>query len=416
MLPRSGLVALSVLALAAALWSTESHAQRTYDPGASDTEIKVGNIMPYSGPASSFAVIGHTEAAYFRKINDEGGINGRKIVFISYDDAYSPPKTVEQARKLVESDEVLLIYSPLGTASNLAIQKYLNAKKIPQLFVASGATRWGDPQNFPWTMGWPPNYQSEGRICAKYILQHYPNGKIATLWQNDDSGKDQVKGLRDGLGDKTGMVVADVSFEVSEPTIDSQIVRLKDSGADIFVYWGTPKAAAQAVRKVAEIGWKPVFFLSSTSSSIGSVLKPAGLDNAKGIISATYIKDPNDPEMRNDPDVQLWTAFMDKYLPPASNSDTGALYGYISAETLVEVLRRCGDDLSRANVMRQASNLKDVRIGMLLNGITVNTAPDDFFPLEQMQLMRFDGQKWNLMGELINGEVRSARATKADVR
>jgi ABC-type branched-subunit amino acid transport system substrate-binding protein len=316
----------------------------------------------------------------------------------------------------VESDEVLLIYSPLGTASNLAIQKYLNAKKIPQLFVASGATRWGDPQNFPWTMGWPPNYQSEGRIYAKYILQHYPNGKIATLWQNDDSGKDQVKGLRDGLGDKTGMVVADVSFEVSEPTIDSQIVRLKDSGADIFVYWGTPKAAAQAIRKVAEIGWKPVFFLSSTSSSIGSVLKPAGLDNAKGIISATYTKDPNDPEMRNDPDVQLWTAFMDKYLPQASKSDTGAVYGYISAETLVEVLRRCGDDLSRANVMRQASNLKDVRIGMLLNGITVNTAPDDFFPLEQMQLMRFDGQKWNLMGELINGEVRSARATKADVR
>lgn len=406
---RLRILVCALLALAAASWAKESVAQKKYDLGASDTEIKVGNIMPYSGPSSSYALIGQTQAAYFKKINDEGGINGRKIVFVSYDDAYSPPKAVEQVRRLVESDEVLFVFSPLGTASNLAIQKYLNAKKVPQLFVASGATRFGDPQHFPWTMGWAPNYQSEGRIYAKHVLEHYPDGKIAALWQNGDAGKDQMKGLRDGLGDKGGMLIADASFEVSDPTVDSHIARLRDSGANIFFYWGTPKAAAQSIRKVAEMGWKPTFFLSSTSSSIGGVLKPAGLENAKGIFSAAYYKDPNDPTMKQDPDVQQWDAFMEKYLPQANKTDTNAVYGYAAAATLAEVLRRCGDDLTRANVMKQAANLKSVRIDMLLTGLTINTGPDDFFPIEQMQLMQFDGQTWHLIGELINGDVGSAR-------
>ena len=288
------LVALTALAVAAMV-ATTAHAQKKYDPGASDTEIKIGNIMPYSGPASAYGTIGKAQAAYFNKINAEGGINGRKINFISYDDAFSPPKAVEQARKLVESDEVLLIFQPLGTQSNSATQKYMNAKKVPQLFVATGATKWGDPQNFPWTMGWQPNYQSEGRIYAAYILKNFPNGKIAALWQNDDAGKDQMKGLRDGLGDKASMIIADKSYEVSDPTIDSQIVALKDSGADILMTWAAPKGAAQAIRKVAELGWKPVYFLGNVSTSVATVLKPAGLENSKGIISTAYLKDPTDP-------------------------------------------------------------------------------------------------------------------------
>ncbi|MGO9361730.1 MAG: ABC transporter substrate-binding protein [Xanthobacteraceae bacterium] len=394
---------------AATGFGTPSLAQTKYDPGASDTEIKIGNIMPYSGPASAYASIGLTEAAYFRKINDEGGINGRKITFISYDDGFSPPKAVEQARKLVESDEVLLIFQPLGTQSNSAIQKYMNAKKVPQLFVASGATKWGDPQRFPWTMGWQPNYQSEGRIYAKYILQHYPHGKIAALWQNDDAGKDQMKGLRDGLGDKADMIVADAPFEVNDPTLDSQVVRLRNSGADIFVSWTTPKAAAQAIRKVGELGWKPAYFLASTATSVASVLKPAGLDNAKDIISSAYLKDPTDPAWKDDPDAKNWSAFMDKYFPNGDKTNNTTVYGYAAAETLVQVLRQCGDDLTRANVMRQAANLKDLQIGMLLPGIKINTSASDFFPMEQMQLMRFDGEAWKLMNDVMTGEVGSGQ-------
>ncbi len=315
------LVALAAIASAAAIATTAANAEKKYDPGASDTEIKIGNIMPYSGPASAYGVIGKTEAAYFNKINAEGGINGRKITFISYDDAFSPPKAVEQARKLVESDEVLLIFQPLGTQSNSATQKYMNARKVPQLFVATGATKWGDPQNFPWTMGWQPNYQSEGRIYAAYILKNYPNGKIAALWQNDDAGKDQMKGLRDGLGDKAGMIIADKSYEVTDPTVDSQIVALKDSGADIFVTWAAPKGAAQAIRKVGELGWKPVYFLGNVSTSVATVLKPAGLDNAKGIISTAYIKDPTDPLWKDDPGIKAWAAFMDKYFPDGDKTN-----------------------------------------------------------------------------------------------
>ena len=399
------LFALTAFAAAAAMIATAANAQKKYGPGASDTEIRIGNIMPYSGPASSYGVIGKTEAAYFNKINSEGGINGRKITFISYDDAYSPPKAIEQARKLVEGDEVLLIFQPLGTPSNSAIQKYMNAKKVPQLFVATGATKWGDPKDFPWTMGWQPNYQSEGRIYAKYILDHYPNGKIAVFWQNDDAGRDQVKGLRDGLGDKANMIIADKSYEVSDPTIDSQIVALHDSGADIFFSWAAPKGSAQAIRKVGELGWTPKFFLANVSTSVAGVLKPAGLENAKDIISTAYIKDPTDPAWKDDPGVKTWRAFMDKYYPDGDKTNSNNVYGYAAAQTMVQVLKQCGDDLTRENIMKQAANLKNFSTEMMLPGIKINTGPNDFFPIEQMQLMKFDGEAWRLFGDVITGEV-----------
>jgi ABC-type branched-subunit amino acid transport system substrate-binding protein len=402
---KRSLVALAAIAAVLALTATAANAEKKYDPGASDTEIKIGNIMPYSGPASSYGVIGKTEAAYFDKINAEGGINGRKIKFITYDDAYSPPKAIEQARKLVEGDEVLLIFQPLGTPSNSAIQKYMNAKKVPQLFVATGATKWGDPKNFPWTMGWQPNYQSEGRIYAKYILEHFPNSKIAVFWQNDDAGRDQVKGVRDGLGDKAGMIIADKSYEVSDPTIDSQIVALHDSGADIFMTWAAPKGAAQAIRKVGELGWKPKFFLANVSTSVAGVLKPAGLENAKDIISTAYLKDPTDPAWKDDPGVQTWRAFMDKYYPDGDKTNSNNVYGYAVAQTMVYVLKQCGDDLTRDNIMKQAANIKNFSSEVMLPGIKVNTGPDDFFPIEQMQLMRFDGEAWRLFGDVITGEV-----------
>src|SRR5882724_8301900 len=382
-----------------------ANAQKKYDSGASDTEIKIGNIMPYSGPASSYGVIGKTEAAFFNMINAEGGINGRKINFISYDDAYSPPKAIEQARKLVESDEVLLIFQPLGTPSNSAIMKYMNAKKVPQLFVASGGTKFGDPKNFPCTMGFQPNYQSEGRIYAKYIRDNFPKSKIAVFWQNDDAGKDQFKGLKDGLGDKLGMIIADKSYEVSDPSIDSQIVALHDSGADIFFSWAAPKGSAQAIRKVGELGWKPKFFLANTATSVAPVLRPAGLEYAKDIISTAYLKDPTDPAWKDDPGVKTWQAFMDKYYPDGDKSNANNVYGYVLAQNMVQVLKQCGDDLTRENVMRQAASIKDFSTEMMLPGIKVNTSPDDFFPVEQMQLMKFDGEAWRLFGDVIDGEV-----------
>jgi len=400
---RKCLIALA--ACAAVLSVSAANAEKKYDPGASDTEIRIGNIMPYSGPASSYAVIGKTEAAYFDKVNAEGGINGRMIKFITYDDGYSPPKAIEQARKLVEGDEVLLVFQSLGTPSNSAIQKYMNAKKVPQLFVASGATKWGDPKNFPWTIGWQPNYQSEGRIYARYILDHYPDAKIAVFWQNDDAGKDQVKGLRDGLGDKASMIIADKSYEVSDPSIDSQIVALRDSGADTFFSWAAPKGSAQAIRKVGELGWKPRFFLANVSASVAGVLKPAGLQYAKDIISTAYLKDPTDPTWKDDPGVKTWQAFMEKYYPTGDRVDLNNVYGYAAAQTLVQVLRQCGDDLTRENVMKQAANLKNFSSDVMLPGIKINTSPDDFFPIEQMQLMKFDGEAWHLFGDVITGEV-----------
>jgi branched-chain amino acid transport system substrate-binding protein len=381
-------------------------AQKKYDPGATDTEIKIGNIMPYSGPASSYGVIGKTEEAYFRKINAEGGINGRKINFISYDDGYSPPKTVEQARKLVESDEVLMIFNGLGTPPNSAIQKYMNTKKVPQLFVATGATKWNDPKEYPWTMGWQPSYQSETRIYAKYIIENLPNARIAVLYQNDDYGKDYLKGLKDGLGARAAsMIVAEQSYETTQPTIDSEIVKLKSSGADVFVNLSIPKFAAQGIKKNAEIQWKPVHFLNSVSSSIGATIKPAGFDAAQNIISATYIKDPTDPQWKDDNGMKTFNAFLDKYYPEANRDDALVVYGYTVAQNMVYVLKQCGDDLTRENVMKQAASIKGLELDGLLPGIRIRTSATDFAPIEQLRLEKLQGETWHLFGDIISSEV-----------
>src|SRR3984885_6810206 len=381
-------------------------AQKKYDTRATDTEIKIGNIMPYSGPASAYGVIGTTETKYFNKINAEGGINGRKINFVSYDDGYSPPKTVEQARKLVESDEVLFVFNPLGTPPNSAIQKYMNGKKVPQLFVATGATKWNDPGNFPWTMGWQPSYQSETQIYAKYLLKEKPDAKIAVLYQNDDYGRDYLKGLKDGLGPKAAsMIIAEESFETTEPTIDSHIVKLKSSGADVFVDIATPKFAAQAIKKVAEIEWKPLHFLNNVSASVGSVIKPAGFQNAQDIISAAYLKDASDPQWDNDPGMKEFYAFLAKDFPEGDKLDQSTVVGYGVSQTLVQVLKQCGDNLTRENIMKQAASLKDFRSEVMLPGIKVNTGPDDFAPISQLQLMRFKGERWNLFGDVISADV-----------
>jgi branched-chain amino acid transport system substrate-binding protein len=401
---RVGAFSAAIAILAAS--SSGALAQKKYDVGATDTEIKIGNIMPYSGPASAYGVIGKTEAAYFKMINDAGGINGRKINFISYDDAYSPPKTVEQARKLVESDEVLFIFNSLGTPSNSAIHKYMNSKKVPQLFVATGATKWNDPKEFPWTMGWQPSYQSETQIYAKWLLKNKPDAKIAVLFQNDDYGKDYLKGLKDGLGAKAAsMIIAEESFETTEPTIDSHIVKLKSSGADVFVDIATPKFAAQAIKKVAEIGWKPLHFLNNVSASVGSVIKPAGYQNAQEIISAAYLKDASDPQWNDDPGMKGFYAFLAKDFPEGDRLDQGTAVGYGVAQTLIQVLKQCGDNLTRENIMKQAASLKDFRTEVMLPGIKINTGPDDFAPISQLQLMRFRGERWNLFGDVISADV-----------
>jgi branched-chain amino acid transport system substrate-binding protein len=401
---RLGLFSAALAILAAS--STAALAQKKYDIGATDTEIKIGNIMPYSGPASAYGVIGKTEQAYFNKINAEGGINGRKINFISYDDGYSPPKTVEQARKLVESDEVLFIFNSLGTPPNSAIQKYMNSKKVPQLFVATGATKWNDPSEYPWTMGWQPNYQSESRIYAKYILKNLPNAKIAILFQNDDYGKDYVKGLKDGLGARAAsMIVAEDSYETTEPTIDSHIVTLKASGADVFFNVTTPKFAAQAIKKIAEVGWRPLHLLNNVSASIGSVIKPAGFENAQGIISSNYLKDTSDPQWKDDAGMKAFDEFLAKYFPEGNRVDSSVMYGYTVAQGLVYVLKNCGDDLTRANVMKQAASIKELNLGGLLPGIEVDTSATDFAPISQLQLMKFKGEKWDLFGDIISGDV-----------
>ena len=398
-------LATAAFALVTAM-SSGALAQKKYDTGASDTEIKIGSIMPYSGPASAYGIIGKTQAAYFNKINAEGGINGRKINFISYDDGYSPPKAVEQARKLIESDEVLLIFNSLGTPSNSAIQKYMNSKKVPQLFVATGATKWNDPKEFPWTMGWQPNYQSEGRIYAKFLMQEKPNGKIGILYQNDDFGKDVLKGLKDGLGAKAAsMIIAEEPYETSVPTVDSQIVALKSKGADVFVSITTPKFGAQSVKKVAELGWKPLFILNNVASSTGSVIKPAGFENAQGVISATYGKDPTDPQWKDDPGVKNFDAFLAKYFPEGNRADSSVVFGYSSAQTMVHVLKAAGDDLTRANIMKQAASIKDLQLEMGLPGIKLNTSATDFAPIEQLQMMRFKGERWELFGPIISGAV-----------
>jgi branched-chain amino acid transport system substrate-binding protein len=397
-------VMLTLFAAIAVATASPALAQKKYDPGATDTEIKIGNTNPYSGPASAYGQIGKTIAAYFKMVNDHGGINGRKINFISYDDSYSPPKAVEDARKLVESDEVLFLFQTLGTPSNTAIEKYMNAKKVPQLFVASGATKFGDPKEFPWTMGWQPTYQSEARIYAKYLLDHHPNGKIGILYQNDDFGKDYVKGLKDGLGGKM-QIVSEQPYEVSDPTVDSQMVSLKASGADVFLNVATPKFAAQAIKKAAEIGWKPVHLLSNVSLSVSSVLTPAGLDNSKGILSSYFLKDPTNPQLKDDPAIKEWNAFMDKYYPDGDKNSAFTVYGAAVAETMVYVLKQCGDDLTRENVLKQATSINHLSQGLFLPGMTINTSPTDYFPIEQMQIIKFDGERWEPVGPVLNGEL-----------
>jgi branched-chain amino acid transport system substrate-binding protein len=392
---RFAVAALALTALASSAW-----AQKKYDPGASDTEIKIGNTNPYSGPASAYGTIGKAITAYFDKVNAEGGVNGRKIKFISLDDGYNPARTVEQVRKLVEEEEVLLLFQTLGTPSNSAIHKYMNSKKVPQLFVATGATKWGDPKNFPWTMGWQPNYQSEAKNYAMHILEAKPNAKIAVLYQNDDYGKDYLKGFEDGLGAKAKtMIVSKVSYEVTDPTVDSQMVTLHGSGADVFFNITTPKFAAQAIRKAADLGWKPVHYLNNVSASVGSVLTPAGLDNSVGLITAAYIKDPTDPQFQKGKEWEDWLAWMKKYYPAGDLKDSFNVYGYSVAQSLVQVLKQCGDNLTHDNVMKQAASL-NMELPMLLPGINVKTGPDDFYPIERVQLQRFDGKTWVLFGKV----------------
>jgi branched-chain amino acid transport system substrate-binding protein len=388
---------LLVAALALVTATTAALAQKKYDPGADDKEIRIGAIHPYSGPASAYGTIGKAVGAYFDKINAEGGVNGRKIKYIPLDDGYNPAKTVEQARKLVEEEEALVVFNPLGTSSNTAIQKYMNSKKVPHLFVATGATKWGDPKNFPWTMGWQPTYQAEGMIFAKHILDTKPNAKIGVLMQNDDYGKDYFKGFEDGLGDRKNMIVSKVTFEVTDPTIDSQMVSLKASGADVFFNITTPKFAAQAIKKAAEIGWKPVHYLNSVSASVNAVLAPAGLDNSTGILTTLYAKDPTDPQFANDAGMKEWAAWMKKYYPSGNIADAFNVYGYNVAQTLVQVIKQCGDNLTRENVMKQAASL-DLTLPMLLPGVNIKTGPDDFYPIEREQLARFDGKTWILFG------------------
>jgi branched-chain amino acid transport system substrate-binding protein len=396
----------SILAAVPAALALKAYPARAkeYGPGVTDTEIKIGNTVPYSGPASSYGTIGKAQTAYYKMLNEKGGINGRKINFISYDDAYTPPKTVEQARKLVEQDEVLLIESPLGTPTNSAIWQYMNQKKVPQLFVATGATKWNDPEHHPWTMGWQPNYQSEGHIYAAYILQNKPDGKIGVLYQNDDFGKDYLKGLKDGLGDKAAkMVINEGPYETTDPTVDSQIVGMKAAGCDVFVNTGIPKFAAQAIRKAAEIEWKPLHILSSVGNSVGAALKPAGLENAKDIISDFYLKDPTDPAWKDDQGLKDWLAFMTKYYPDGDKTDVGNVVGYSLAQTMTQALTQCGDNLTRANVMKEAANLKDFVLPMVLPGIKLNTTPKDFAPIKQVQMAKFSGERWELFGSLLNG-------------
>ena len=379
-------------------------AQKKYDPGATDTLIKIGNTSPHSGPASAYAAIAKVQAGYFKMINDRGGINGRMIDYISYDDGYSPPKTVEQARKLVESDEVLFMLSNLGTPSNTAIQKYMNQKKVPQLFVTSGADKWADPANFPWTMAFLPSYRGEARIYAQYILANYPNAKIGVLYQNDDFGKDYLIGLKETLGEKADkMIVAEVSFEVTAPTIDSQIVQIKAADPTVFINIGTPKFVAQSIKKVGELGWKVIQIIPQVSTTIAGVIKPAGFENAQGILSTSYLKDAVDPKWKNDPGMIEWNAFMAKYMPDADRADNLFVYGYVTAQVMTQVIKQCGDNLTRENIMKQAASL-DMDVDLLLPGIRVKTAASDFRPIEQLQVMRFTKDQWELFGPVLSSE------------
>src|ERR1700704_2455142 len=407
---KRSLLASHLLAVAAAtafsLLSTQGAlAQKKYDTGASDTEIKIGNVEAYSGPASAYGVIGKTEEAYFKMINDQGGINGRKINWISYDDGYSPPKTVEQVRKLIESDEVFLVFNALGTPTQTAVQKYHNAKNVPQLFLATGASKWNDPKDFPWTMGYQPSYRVEARIFAKYILKNKPDAKVAIFYANDDFGKDYVAGLKEVFGDKASqLIVAEESYETSEPSVDSHIVKLKGTGADVFVNISTPKFAAQAIKKMAELEWKPMHIMTDVSISIGAVMKPAGFEESECLLWATYLKDASDSQWKDDEGMKKFMAFADKYMPGANVADSNLVYGYAAAQTMVQVLKQSGDNLTRENVMKQAASLKDFAPDTLIPGIKVNTGAADFAPIEQLKMMRFKAGQWDLFGDIISAE------------
>src|SRR5579871_738513 len=388
-------------AFALALAAPAAHAQKQYDTGATDTEIKIGQTVPFSGPASAYATIGKAQAAYVKMVNDAGGVNGRKIDLIQYDDSYSPPKAVEQVRKLVESDEVLLTFQIIGTPSNAAVQKYLNAKKVPQLFAATGASKFTDPKNFPWTLGFNPNYFVEGRIYGQYILKNYPNAKIGVLYQNDDLGRDYLNGIKSGLGDKASMVVSEASYEVSDPTVDSQILKLKSAGIDVLFDASTPKFAAQTIKKNAELGWKPVHILDINATSVGAVMQPAGLEASKGVISVNYGKDPLDPTWKDDPGMKKYFDFMAKYYPEGDKNSSFNAYGYSTAQLMVHVLKQCGDNLTRENVMKQATNLKNVQLDLALPGMSPNTTPNDYRVNKQLQMMRFNGERWELFGPIM---------------
>src|ERR1700690_1527524 len=402
----SGLISVTAATALAVLTTQGALAQKKYDTGATDTEIKLGNVEAYSGPASAYGVIGKTEDAYFKMINDNGGVNGRKINFISYDDGYSPPKTVEQVRKLIESDEVFLIFNALGTPTQTAVQKYQNVKKVPQLFVATGASKWNDPKDFPWTMGFQPSYRVEARIFAKYILKNKPDAKVAVFYQNDDFGKDYVAGLKDIFGDKaSSIIISEESYETTEPSIDSHIVKLKGTGADVLVNITTPKFAAQTIKKMAELEWKPMHLMTDVSISIGAVMKPAGFEASEGVLSAGYLKDASDPQWAGDEGMKKFMAFADKYMPGANIADANLVYGYAAAQTMVQVLKQAGDDLTRENVMKQAASLKDFAPDTTLPGIKVNTSATDFAPIEQLKMMQFKNGKWDLFGDIISAEI-----------
>ena len=393
---------VTATAVALALSASSAQAQKKYDSGASDTEIKIGQTVPFSGPASAYATIGKTQAAYFNMINEQGGVNGRKINLIQYDDAYSPPKAVEQVRKLVESDEVLLTFQIIGTPSNAAVQKYLNTKKVPQMFAATGASKFTDPKNFPWTLGFNPNYFVEGRIYGQYILKEYPNAKVGVLYQNDDLGRDYLNGIKAGLADRAAtMIVAEASYEVTDPTIDSQILKLKAAGVDVLFNASTPKFAAQAIKKNAELGWKPVHILDINATSVGAVMQPAGLEASKGVISVNYGKDPLDPTWKDDPGMKRYFEFMAKYNPEGDKTSSFNAYGYSTSQLMVHVLKQCGDDLTRENVLKQATNLKNVQLDLALPGMTANTTPNDYRVNKQFQMMRFNGERWEMFGPIL---------------
>ena len=381
-----------------------AYAQKKYDEGATDTEIKIGHTNPYSGPASAYGVIGKTIEAYWKSVNDAGGINGRKIRFLTRDDGYNPAKTVEMTRELVEQEKVLCMFQTLGTPTNTAIHKYLNQKKVPQLYVATGASKWGKPKDFPWTMGFQPDYHTEGVIYAKHVMANVKDAKVGVLMQNDDYGKDYYEGFREGLGKEVGRISKHVSYEVTDPTVDSQVIQLKDSGANVFFNIATPKFAAQAIRKAADLGWKPVQYLNNVSASVASTIKPAGFENSQGIITAAYLMDPTDHQWDGNADMKMWKAWMAKSNPQGNLTDASNVFAFAVSALMHETLKKCGDNLTRENLMRQAANFQKYRLPLLLPGITVSTSPTDFYPIQAVQLQRFKGETWDLFGDIMHAE------------